>query len=176
MLVKFSLTGERRRLESNYNSAEGVFLTLTLAYFARVAVGHLWYNLGTNFTGSVSASTLRDYPSARTIRTFKSPALGLMSMAPFWGALCTCRLPAWVELLGFAVRDTRVWPAKKEACIQHEQERLQESVLNRHRWSHCKPTTLQVSVRSPFILYQVLFHDSKYSQSCHMYIPIARRW
>jgi hypothetical protein len=81
--VKFSLTGERRRLESNYNSVEGVFLTLTLAYFARVAVGHLWYNSGTNFAGSVSASTLRDYPSARTIRTFKSPALGLTPMAPF---------------------------------------------------------------------------------------------
>jgi hypothetical protein len=40
MSVKFSLTGERRRLESNYNSTERVFLTLTLAYFARVAVGH----------------------------------------------------------------------------------------------------------------------------------------
>jgi hypothetical protein len=31
---------------------------------------------------SVSASTLRDYPSARTIRIFKSPAIGLMHMAP----------------------------------------------------------------------------------------------
>jgi hypothetical protein len=30
-------------------------------------MGHLWYNSGTNFTGLVSASTLRDYPSARTI-------------------------------------------------------------------------------------------------------------
>jgi hypothetical protein len=83
MPVKFSLTGERWRLESNYNSAEGVFLTLTLAYFARVAVGHLWYNSGTNFAGSVSTSTLRDYPPARMIRTFKSPALGLTPMAPF---------------------------------------------------------------------------------------------
>jgi hypothetical protein len=27
---------------------------------------------------------------------------------------------------------TRAWPAKREAFIQHEQERLQESVLNRH--------------------------------------------
>jgi hypothetical protein len=52
-----------------------------------VAVGHLWYNSGTNFTGSVSASTLRDYPSARMIRTFNSPALGLTPMAPFRGAL-----------------------------------------------------------------------------------------
>jgi hypothetical protein len=83
MPIKFSLTDERRRLESNYNSTQGVFLTLTLAYFARVTVRHLWYNSGTNFMGSVSASTLRDYPSARMIRTFKSPTLGLMPMTPF---------------------------------------------------------------------------------------------
>jgi hypothetical protein len=48
-----------------------------------VAVGHLWYNSGTNFAGSVSARTLRDQPSARTIRTFKSHALRLTPMAPF---------------------------------------------------------------------------------------------
>jgi hypothetical protein len=64
-------------------------LTLTLTYFARVVVGHLWYNSGTKFAGSVSASTLRDYPSARTIRTFKSPALRLTPMAPFRGELYT---------------------------------------------------------------------------------------
>jgi hypothetical protein len=90
MPVKFSLTGERRRLKVNFNSAEEVFLTLTLTYFARVAMGHLWYNSGTNFVGSVSASTLRDYPSARMIRTFKSPTLGLMPTAPFRGTLYTC--------------------------------------------------------------------------------------
>jgi hypothetical protein len=139
--VKFSLTGERRWLESNYNSAEGVFLTLTLAYFARVVVGHLWYKSGTNFVGSVSASTLRDYPSTRTIRTFKSPALRLTPMAPFRGTLYTCWLLAWVELLGFVV-SLQTWPTKWEACVQHEQERLQESVLNRHRRRHCKPASL----------------------------------
>jgi hypothetical protein len=90
MPVKFSLISERRQLESNYNSAEGIFLTLTLAYIARVVVGHLWYNSGTNFVGSVSASTLRDYSSTRTIRTFNSPTLGLTPMAPFRGALYTC--------------------------------------------------------------------------------------
>jgi hypothetical protein len=36
-------------------------------------MGHLWYNSGTKFVGSVSASTFRDYPSSRTIRTFKTP-------------------------------------------------------------------------------------------------------
>jgi hypothetical protein len=36
-------------------------------------VGHLWYNSATIFVGSVSVSTLRDYPSSRTIRTFKTP-------------------------------------------------------------------------------------------------------
>jgi hypothetical protein len=94
MPVKFSLTGERRRLESNYNSAEGVFLTLTLAYFARVVVSHLWYNSGTKFIGSVSANTLRDYPSSWTIRTFKSPTLGLTPTAPIRGVLYTLQSPA----------------------------------------------------------------------------------
>jgi hypothetical protein len=83
MPVKFSLTGEKRRLESNYNSAEGVFLTLTRQTPLKVAVDHLWYNSGTNFTGSISTSTLRDYPSARTFRSFNSPALRLMPTAPF---------------------------------------------------------------------------------------------
>jgi hypothetical protein len=71
---------------------------------------------------------------------------------------------------------TRAWPAKRETCVQHDKERLQESVLKRHRQSHCKPIALQAPTRSSFKLYQVLFHYSKYSQPCHMYIPIARRW
>jgi hypothetical protein len=143
MPIKFSLTGERRWLKSNYNSAEGVFLTLTLAYFARVAMGHLWYNSGTKFMGLVSASTLRDYPSARTIRTFKSPTLGLTPTAPFWDILYTCRSPTWVELLGFMV-GLQTWPTKREAYVQHEQERLQELVLNRHRRSHCTLASLRL--------------------------------
>jgi hypothetical protein len=120
----------------------GVFLTLTLAYFARVAVGHLWYNSGTKFAGSISASTLRDYPSARTIRTFKSPALGLTPTAPFRGVLYTYRLPAWVELLGFAV-GLQTRPTKRETCVQHEQERLQDSALKGHRRSHRKLASLR---------------------------------
>jgi hypothetical protein len=141
MPVKFSLTSERQQLKSNYNSAEGVFLTLTLAYFARVAMGHLSYNLGTNFTRSVCTSTLRNYPSAKTIRTFKSPALGLTPTAPFWGALYTYCCSAWVEQLGFVV-GLKTQPTKREVCVQHEQEKLQESVLMRHRRSHCKPISL----------------------------------
>jgi hypothetical protein len=98
-----SLTGERRQLESNYNSAKGVFLTLTRQTPLKAAVDHLWYNLGTKFVGSISASTLRDYPSARTIKTFKSPALVLTPMAPFRGIIYTYQLLARVELLGFMV-------------------------------------------------------------------------
>jgi hypothetical protein len=94
MPVKFSLTGERRCLQSNYNSAEGVFLTLTLKTLLKAAVDHFSYNSGTNFAGSISASTLRDYPSAKTFKTFKSPALGLTPTAPFRGALYTYRLLA----------------------------------------------------------------------------------
>jgi hypothetical protein len=39
--------------------------------------------------GSVSVRTLRDYPSARMIMTFKSSAFGLTPTAPFRGALYT---------------------------------------------------------------------------------------
>jgi hypothetical protein len=80
--------------KSNYNLAKGVFLTLTHDFPHRGALGHLWDNLGTNFAGSVSASTLRDYPSARTIKTFKSPVLGLTPTTHFRGALYTCRISA----------------------------------------------------------------------------------
>jgi hypothetical protein len=38
--------------------------------------------LRNQLAASISASTLRDYPSARTIRTFKSPALGLTLRLP----------------------------------------------------------------------------------------------
>jgi hypothetical protein len=119
MPIKFSLTGERWRLKSNYNSAKGVFLTLTLAYFARVAMGHLWYNSETKFTGLVSANTLRDYPFARTIRTFKSPALGLTPTAP--SEVNFILTGARLELSYSDLRSsTRAWPANREACVQHE--------------------------------------------------------
>jgi hypothetical protein len=84
---------------------------------------------------------------------------------------------AWPELSYSDSRSsTRAWPAKREAFVQHDKERIQESVLKRHKRSHRKPTALQASARSSFKLYQVLFYDSKYSQPCHMYSPIARRW
>jgi hypothetical protein len=60
----------------DYYPAGKIFLTLTQAYFAMVALGHLWDNSGTNFTGPISASTLRDTKSIRTIRTFKHLPLG----------------------------------------------------------------------------------------------------
>jgi hypothetical protein len=107
------------------------------------SMGHLWYNSGTNFGGLVSANALRDYPSARTIRTFKSPTLGLTPTTPFRGVLYTCRSLAWVELLSFVV-GLQTRPTKREACVQREQERLQESVLNRHSESHCKLASLRL--------------------------------
>jgi hypothetical protein len=53
----------------DYYPAGEIFLTLTQAYFAMVALGHLWDNLGTNFAVLISVNTLRDIKSARTIRT-----------------------------------------------------------------------------------------------------------
>jgi hypothetical protein len=41
------------------------------------------YNLGTNFVGSISVSTLRDTKSVRTIRTFKHLPLGSRHWLPF---------------------------------------------------------------------------------------------
>jgi hypothetical protein len=55
----------------DYYPAGEIFLTLTQAYFAKVALGHLWYNSGTNFVGPISASTLKDYPYVRMFMTFK---------------------------------------------------------------------------------------------------------
>jgi hypothetical protein len=116
--IKFSLTGERRWLESNYNSAEGVFLTLTHDFPCQGALGHLWDNSGTNFAGSVSASILRDYPSARMIRTFKSPALGLTPTAPFRHFILA---DSQTKLSYSDSRSsTRTRPAKREACVQHD--------------------------------------------------------
>jgi hypothetical protein len=124
---------------------------------------------------SISASTLRDYPSARTFRTFKSPVLGPMPMAPFRGVLYTYRLSAWVELLGFMV-GLQTGQLSVKHAFNMTRKGNKNSVLKRHRWSHYKPIALQAPARSSFKLNQVLFHDSKYSQPCHMYSPIARRW
>jgi hypothetical protein len=141
MPIKFSLTGEKRRLESNYNSAEGVFLTLTPQTSLKVVVDHLWYNSGTNFTSSISANTLRDYPPARTFRTFKSPALGVTPTAPFRGELYTSRLPAWVELLGIVVDHQTGQLSVRHAF--NMTRKGSKKVLNRHRRSHCKPASLR---------------------------------
>jgi hypothetical protein len=142
MPVKFSLTGERRRLESNYNSAEGVFLTLTLAYFARVAMGHLWYNSGTKFVGSVSASTLRDYPSARTIRTLNhlplDSRLRLPSKTYF---ILAGAQPELSYSASWSV--SRPDQLRERHTFNMNRKRLQESVLNRHRRSHCTLASLR---------------------------------
>jgi hypothetical protein len=135
-------------------------------------VGHLWYNSGTNFAGSVSASTLRDYSSARMIRTFKLPTLGLTPKALFRGALYTCWLPVWVELLGFVI-GLQTRPTKREACVQHEQESSKIRFLID---TDGVTANRQASARSLIQLRHVLFYDSKYSQLCHTYIPITRRW
>jgi hypothetical protein len=156
MPVKFSLTDERRRLESNYNSAEEVFLTLTRQTPLKAAVDHLWYNSGTNFVGSISASTLRDYPSARMFRTFKSLALGLTPTAPFRGALYTYRLSAWVELLGFEVDHQT-----GQLSVRHAFNMTRKGSKNRSLIGIDEVTAnWQASVRSLFKLNQVLFHVS----------------
>ena len=54
-LAKFFTIQERRRFESISTSWE--FITNTnLALPATIALGHLWYNLGTHFTGSYHAA------------------------------------------------------------------------------------------------------------------------
>jgi hypothetical protein len=137
-------------------------------------MGHLWDNLGTNFTGLVSAAllgiTLLPGRSGHLNHLPLDSRLWLPSEAHFILAEACSKLS-----YSDSQSSTRAQPAKREACVQHDKERLQESVLKRHRWSHCKPIALQAPARSSFILYQVLFYDSKYSQLCHLYIPIARR-
>jgi hypothetical protein len=102
-----------------------------------VALGHLWCNSGTNFVGPINASTLKNYLFARTFKTFKhlplDSRLRLPSEAHF--ILAGSR-----PMLNYSDSQSNapVQPAKREACVQHDQERLQVSVLNRHRQSHYK--------------------------------------
>jgi hypothetical protein len=121
---------------------------------------------------SISASTLRDYPSARMFRTFNSPTLGLTPTAPFRGALYTYRLLAWVELLGFMVDHQT-----GQLSVRHAFKMTKGHTVNRSLTDIGGVTAnQQASARSYFKFGHVLFNDSKYSQSCHMYIPIAHRW
>jgi hypothetical protein len=156
----------------NYNSAEGVFLTLTLAYFARLAMGHLWYNSETNFTGSISASTLKD--------CHLLGQLGLLNHLPLDSRL---QLPFETH---FILADSRPelsysgsWSETLESGQLRERHAFNmtkkgsknQSLINTDRVT----ANLQASAQSFFKLRQVPFHDSKYSQPCHMYSPIARR-
>jgi hypothetical protein len=103
----------------DYYPAGEIFLTLTQAYFAKVALGHLWYNSGTNFAGPISSSTLRDYPSARTFRTFKHLPLDSCLRLPSEAHFILAR--SWPELSYLdSWSDTPVQPAKREACVQHD--------------------------------------------------------
>jgi hypothetical protein len=76
------------------------------------------------------------YQVTRMIRTFKHLSLENSSGSP---PMCTLtyRLPAWAELLGFAIGSSD--PASKvRGMCSKWQERLHASVLNEHRRNHYK--------------------------------------
>ena len=70
---------ERRRFESIPTQLGNLFLTQTEAHPAKVASGHLWYNLGLTH-GSNQRRTLRDSTNLLG-RSGPSPALGLTPLA-----------------------------------------------------------------------------------------------
>jgi hypothetical protein len=130
------------------------------------SVGHLWNDSGTNFTGSISASTLRDYSSTRTIRTFKSH-LQLSSEAHFiladsWPGLNYSTL--WSVSRPVQLRERHAFNINRKDSKNRSLIDTDGVTANR-----------QASARSLFKLNQVPFHNSKYSQPCHMCIPITRR-
>ena len=103
--------------------ARELFLTHTQAYHAKVALGHLWYNSGTKFTGTTSAAQSENH-SAKGDRD-SNPPLGLrqwLSAHPYYHPECALELlvvPAWDELLGFAVGMT--YPTNYvRGCVQHD--------------------------------------------------------
>ena len=77
---------ERWRFESIPTQLGNLFLTQTEAHPAKVALGHLWYNLGLT-CGSDQRRTLRDSTNMPG-RSGLEPAHGLMPLA-----LCTYLLP-----------------------------------------------------------------------------------
>ena len=56
----------------DYNQLGSVPNT-NLGLLAMVALGHLWYNLGPHFMGSISAAPSRTLPDAKLIRTLTCP-------------------------------------------------------------------------------------------------------
>ena len=67
-LAKFLTIWERRRFKSISTSWKFIPNT-NPGLPAMIALGHLWYNLGTHFAGSISAAQSRILPIAKTIRT-----------------------------------------------------------------------------------------------------------
>ena len=70
--IKFLTILERRRFKSIATSW-AVIPNTNLGLLAMVALGHLWYNLGTYFVGSISAAPLGTLLDARSIRTLTCP-------------------------------------------------------------------------------------------------------
>jgi hypothetical protein len=103
----------------DYYPAGEIFLILTQAYFAMVALGHLGYNSGTNFVGPISANTLKDYPSARTFKTFKHLPLDSRLWLPFEVHFI---LAGSRPKLNYSDSRSKalVQPAKREACVQYD--------------------------------------------------------
>jgi hypothetical protein len=48
-------------------------------------------------------------------------------------------IPAQNSVTSFAVERYFIWPAKYEACVQHDKRDEQRSVLNRYRRNHYSP-------------------------------------
>ena len=119
-LAKFLTIRERRRFESISTSWEFI-PNKNPGLPATIALGHLWYNLGTHFAGPYCAAQ-SGTPDARTFR----PSLPLGSVWSF-PRRSAQQNGSWPELNYSASRSERViWPAKWEACVQSYQKFQQQ--------------------------------------------------
>ena len=118
-LAKFLTIRERWQFESISTSWEFIPNT-NPGLPATIALGHLWYNSGTHFTGPYCAAQSRT-PDARMLRP--SLPLGLVWSFPRRSAQ---QNGSQSELNYSALwSEWVIWPAKWEACIQSCQKHQQ---------------------------------------------------
>ena len=111
--------------------------TQTLAHPAKVASGHLWYNLGLTRVSN-QCRTLRDSTNLPR-RSGPSPTFGLMPLALRTSLLppvCALSLIGDRPELSYSASRSyhQIRPTKCKACVQPDMRTYSELVLNRHRW------------------------------------------
>ena len=144
-LAKFLTIQERWRFESISTSWEFIPNT-NLGLPASIALGHLWYNLGTHFTGSYHAAQ-SGTTSCQDVQDY--PTLGLTS-GSLQGAHNRTRpdLNWATQLRG---RNNLSSQLNDRHAFNIVRSANNGTVLNRHRWNHMSQPTHRLRLASSFI-------------------------